>query len=100
MTHADTLIDHEPFAACFVQVGALTGLDQIGYESASYYPMNSELAHSLPMLPGRSDEIGIFVNLAWLALALLAAWVHRRQCGPWVVVTPRRVCCRGPLHAS
>ncbi len=74
MTHADTLIYHEPFAARFVQVGALTGLDQIGYESASYYPMNSELAHSLVMLPGRSDEIGIFVNLGWLALALLAAW--------------------------
>ena len=74
MTHPDTLWYHGPFAAQFVQEGAFTGIESLGYDAARFFPFNSQLVHSLTILAYDRDIASPFVNLGWLALALLAAW--------------------------
>ncbi|MDQ1520285.1 MAG: hypothetical protein QOI55_1358 [Actinomycetota bacterium] len=74
MTHPDTLWYHGPFSVRFVQTASFGGLESLGYAASRYYPFNSELVHALALLPYHRDSLSPFVNLAWLALALLAAW--------------------------
>lgn len=83
MTQPDTLWYHGPFAARFVQEGSFTGIDHLGYESARYFPFNSELTHALALLAFENDVLSPVLNLGWAALALLAAWCvgHRASVG-------------------
>src|SRR4051794_21226280 len=83
MTHSDTLWYHQPFAATFVQQHAFTGIDALGYDAARYFPFNSQLVHATGMLAFGRDILSPFVNLAWMALGLVAAWCigERRQAG-------------------
>ncbi|HEX4822064.1 MAG TPA: hypothetical protein VFV00_17800 [Acidimicrobiales bacterium] len=83
MTHSDTLWYHQPFAATFVQQHAFTGIDGLGYDAARFFPFNAQLAHATGMLAYGRDIVSPFLNLAWLALALLAAWCigERRRAG-------------------
>lgn len=74
MTHSDTLWYHQPFAATFVQQHAFTGIDGLGYDAARFFPFNSQVAHATGMLAYGRDVLSPFLNLAWLVLALLAAW--------------------------
>ena len=74
MTHADTLWYHLPFAATFVQQHGFTGIDSVGYDAARWFPFNAQVVHAAGMLAFGRDIISPFVNLAWMALVLLAAW--------------------------
>jgi hypothetical protein len=76
MTAPDTLWYHMPFAARFVQDGSLTHLHFVEVEPlTSFYPANSELLHALGIaLFDSHDVLSPLVNLAMVALALLAGW--------------------------
>ena len=81
MTHADTLWYHQPFAATFVQQHGFTGIDSLGYDAARWFPFNAQVVHGAGMLAFGRDIISPFVNLAWMALVLVAAWCAGRRHG-------------------
>jgi len=65
---------------CRSQPGSPGRVDhRLGYFGGSYltwfYPANCELIHSFGiLLAGNRDVLSPLISLAWLALALLAAW--------------------------
>jgi hypothetical protein len=73
---------HLPYAARFMQDGSITSLH---YASPSYlswfHPLNSELFHALGMVAYHRDIASPFINLAWFAVGLLAAWCIGRPFG-------------------
>ena len=74
---------HLPFAAWFFQTGntwAIHFTDPMAL-AAWFYPMNSELVHTMGMLAFGNDFLSPFVNVVWMALALLAAWCAGRPFG-------------------
>ncbi len=77
----DSLWYHLPFAASFAQTGSVS---RVLFTQAdpfvAYYPANAELFHSIGLIAMGSDLLSPMVNLAWLAVALLAAWCCGR---PW-----------------
>jgi hypothetical protein len=79
MTYSDTMWYHQPFAARFVQHHSFDSLGGVGLEAARLYPLGSPLVHALGMLAFHRDVLSPFVNLAWLALTLLAAWCIGRR---------------------
>jgi hypothetical protein len=82
MDRADSLWYHMPLAARFVQTGYLGHLyffDPVFL--ASFYPANSEVVHSVPILFFDRDLVSPVINLGWLAVALLAAWCIGRPYG-------------------
>ena len=81
MVYSDTLWYHQPFAARFVQHGSFDVLDGVGLEAARLYPLGSPLLHALGMLAFDRDVLSPFLNLAWLALCLVAAWSIGRRTG-------------------
>ena len=83
MTHADTLWYHMPFSARFAQDGSFARLDGVGYPAAHWFPLNSQLLHTMAFLPFRRDVLSPYLNLGWAVLAVLAAWCigQRRNVG-------------------
>ncbi len=78
----DTTWYHMPFAARFAQQGSITGLHFTSPAFLSwFYPANSELLHSVGILATGRDIVSPALNLAWLSLALLAAWCVGRPFG-------------------
>jgi hypothetical protein len=78
----DSLWYHLPFAAHFAQTGSVTGLlftDPLYLNW--FYPQNSELVHAGGLLLFGNDFLSPLINLAWLGLALLAAWCVGRPYG-------------------
>jgi hypothetical protein len=73
---------HLPYAARYAQDGSITALH---FASPSYlswfHPVNSELFHTLGMVLTGRDIISPFLNLLWMAVALLAAWCIGRPFG-------------------
>jgi hypothetical protein len=82
ISNFDTLWYHLPFATDFAQSSSVTGLHFTDPLFLNwFYPQNSELVHGVAIqLTGR-DTLSLFVNLGWLALALLAAWCIGRPYG-------------------
>ena len=82
ITNFDSLWYHMPFSADFAQSGSTTGLH---YTDTVYlnrfYPENSELLHAVGILVSGRDTLSLFLNLGWLAVALLAAWCVGRPYG-------------------
>lgn len=76
----DSVWYHLPFAARFVQTASLTGIQNVGNPSTSFFPANSELIHAVGMLLYQRDLLSPVLNLAWLGFALLAGWCIGR---PW-----------------
>jgi hypothetical protein len=76
----DSLDYHGPFAVRFVQLGSVIHLE-LSRGSATYYPANGELIQGLAILPFHRDLLLPFVNLGWLALALLGGWCSGRRFG-------------------
>lgn len=78
----DSLWYHMPFAAHIAQTGSVTNLL---YTDPLYlnwfYPQNSELLHADGLLLFGNDFLSPLLNLAWLGLALLAAWCVGRPYG-------------------
>jgi hypothetical protein len=74
---------HLPVAAGFFQTGdtwSLQFTDPMAL-TAWFYPMNSELLHTVGMLAFGNDFGSPFLNVAWMALTLLAAWCVGRPFG-------------------
>ncbi len=85
----DSLWYHMPFAAQMAQSGSNTALTHTDTVFVNwFYPQNSELIQSVSILLTGRDTVSLFVNLGWLALALLAAWCVGRPFG------------RGPLSLT
>jgi hypothetical protein len=76
----DSLNYHLPFAARFVETGRTTTLHFAftGGET-QFHPLNSELWHAVGMTSFRRDILSPFLNLAFVALALLASWCCARE---------------------
>jgi hypothetical protein len=74
---------HLPFAAWFAQTGSVTGLLQTDPLKLAvwYYPLNSELLHSIGMVVLGNDLTSPLLNFGWMAVALLAAWCIGRPLG-------------------
>jgi len=82
ISNFDTLWYHLPFSVDFVQSSSLTGLHQTDPLFLNwFYPQNSELVHGIAILLTGRDTLSLFLNLGWLALALLAAWCVGRPYG-------------------
>jgi hypothetical protein len=78
----DALWYHLPFSAHIAQTGSVTELlftDPLYLNW--FYPQNSELLHAIGILIGERDTLSLFLNLGWLAIALLAAWCAGRPYG-------------------
>lgn len=78
----DSLWYHMPFAAHIAQTGSVTGLlftDPLYLNW--FYPQNSELIHADGLLLLGNDFLSPLLNLAWLGLALFAAWCCGRPYG-------------------
>lgn len=79
----NTTWHNAPFAARFVQeaqIGLLHFTEPLRL-SVWFYPQNSELLHSLGILTLGTDVISPAINIGWLVLAFLAAWVIGRPYG-------------------
>lgn len=76
MRNYDSLSYHMPLAARMAESGSALGLHHIWQDPLpTFYPVNSELVHVFGLLAfDRHDYASLFVNLGWLALALLAGW--------------------------
>jgi hypothetical protein len=76
----NTTWHNAPFAARFVQdhqVGALLFTEVLDL-TVWFYPQNSELLHSAGVLFLDTDFLSPLLNIGWMALCLLAAWVFAR----------------------
>lgn len=81
ISNFDSLWYHLPYAADIAQSGSVTGFHYTDTVFLNwFYPQNSELIHATGMLITERDTLSLFLNLAWLGLALLAAWCIGR---PW-----------------
>lgn len=76
----DSVWYHLPFAARFVQTASLTGIQNVGNPSTSFFPANSELIHAVGMLLYQRDLLSPVLNIGWPGGASGApgAWVRRR----------------------
>ena len=82
MTNFDSLWYHMPFSADVAQSGSTTGLHYTDTVFLNrFYPENSELLHAVGIVISGRDTLSLFLNLGWLALALLAAWCIGRPYG-------------------
>jgi hypothetical protein len=81
-TDPDTLWYHLPVAARFAQEGSITALHFTSYEPLTpFHPSNGSLLHAIGMVAFGNDLLSPFVNLGWLALALVAGWCVGRPYG-------------------
>jgi hypothetical protein len=72
----DSVQYHLPFAARFVQTGSLTQLHFVSPDPVhAFHPLNSESLHAIGMVLFRTDVLSPALNVGWIIVALLAAWV-------------------------
>jgi hypothetical protein len=75
METIDTLWYHMPDAARFVQTGYTTRLHYVDAQPVTvFYPATSPIFHAFGLQLFSTDFVSVFINLGWLALALIAAW--------------------------
>jgi hypothetical protein len=101
MFGGDTTWYHMPFAARFAQEGSILHLhltDPLRL-AAWFYPQSSELIHGAAIVLFKSDWLSPLINLAWLAIALLAAWCVGRpyKVGPATLVAAAIVLSSGVM---
>ena len=73
---------HLTFAVHQAQTGDLSRLTFIWLDPIwSFYPENNELPHAAGMLLFGADVASLVVNIGWLVVGLLAAWVLGRPFG-------------------
>jgi hypothetical protein len=71
-----------PLASRFAETGSTGELDFFDpIFFASFYPANSEVLHTIPILAFARDFISPLINLGFLALGLLAGWSIGRPYG-------------------
>ena len=82
ITNFDSRWYHLPFSAEFAQSGSTTALVQTDPLFLNwFYPQVSELLGGAAILVTERDTLALFLNLGWLALALLSAWCIGRPFG-------------------
>ncbi|MHB8465673.1 MAG: hypothetical protein ACYDH6_02580 [Acidimicrobiales bacterium] len=82
MTAYDAVFYHGPMAARFAQTGDLTRLHSIvPGEAVTFYPATTEVWHAIGIVAFRADLLSPLLNLAFLAVAVLAAWCIGRRLG-------------------
>jgi hypothetical protein len=82
ITNFDSRWYHLPFSVEFAQSGSTTELVQTDPLFLNwFYPQVSELLGGISILLTERDTLALFLNLGWLALALLAAWCIGRPYG-------------------
>ena len=82
ITNFDSRWYHLPFAAEFAQSGSTTELVRTDPLFVNwFYPQVSELLGGVTILVTERDTLALFLNLGWLALALLSAWCIGRPYG-------------------
>jgi len=101
MFGGDTTWYHMPFAAGFAQSHSIVHLqftDPLRL-AAWFYPQSSELIHGAGIVLMKSDWLSPLINLAWLAIALLAAWCVGRpyKVGPATLVAAALVLDAGVM---
>lgn len=73
---------HLPLAAGFARSESVTAIQHLDpLTLARFYPADSELVHAIGMAIGGRDVLSPLLNLAWMALALLAGWCIGRPFG-------------------
>lgn len=78
----DSLWYHLPFAVDMVQTHSVVGMHHVETVFTNwFYPQNSELLHAVGILLTGRDTLSLFLNLAWLAIAFLAAYCVGRPYG-------------------
>jgi hypothetical protein len=101
MFGGDTTWYHMPFAARIAQEHSTVHLlftDPLRL-AAWFYPQSSELIHGTAIVLFKSDWLSPLINLAWLAIALLAAWCVGRpyKVGPATLVAAALVLDSGVM---
>ena len=89
ITSFDSLHYHLPFAARFAQTGSTAHIQLVSPEFPdAYHHANAELLHAYGMLFFHRDVLSVFFNLAFVALAVAAAYCtgERWNQGPLAVV--------------
>ena len=82
ISNFDSVWYHLPFSADMLQTGSTLSFHRTETVFTNwFYPQNSELVHAVGMALGGRDFFSVFLNLGWLALALLAAWCVGRPYG-------------------
>ena len=82
MTTVDTIWYHLPVAARFVQTGRVSGIQYLDQDPVTaFFPAGSSLLHGIGILMFGTDLVSTVVNVAWFALALVAAWCIGRPFG-------------------
>ena len=90
MFGGDTTWYHMPFAATMAQEHSTVHLhftDPLRL-AAWFYPQSSELIHAATIVLFKTDWLSPLINLAWLSIALLAAWCVGRpyKVGPATLI--------------
>lgn len=82
ISNFDSVWYHLPYATEIARTGSVTFFPHTETVFTNwFYPQNSELIHGLAIsLTGR-DFLSLFLNMAWLGLALLAGWCVGRPYG-------------------
>ncbi|MET0557499.1 MAG: hypothetical protein ABW065_02335 [Solirubrobacterales bacterium] len=101
MFGGDTTWYHMPFAATIAQEHSTIHLhftDPLRL-AAWFYPQSSELINGAGIVVFKSDWLSPLINLAWLAIALLAAWCIGRpyKVGPATLVAAALVLDAGVM---
>jgi hypothetical protein len=82
ITSVDSIHYHLSFAARFAQMGEVSNLNFLWFDPIwTFYAQTSELFHAVGMVAFGRDIASPLLNVMWLALALLAAWVLGRPFG-------------------
>lgn len=81
VTDYDSLAARLPLAARLAHSGWITSVAASAAGGHDYRPANAALVHAFGMLALHRDALTPVVNLAWLALGLLAAWCVGRPEG-------------------
>ena len=75
ITSADSIAYHLPHAASYAQTGQIWTIRYTDFDYLNgLYPATSELFHALGIVLMGNDVLSAGINLAWLALTMLAAW--------------------------
>ena len=75
ISNFDSVWYHLPFSADMAQTGSTLGFYRPETVFLNwFYPQNSELVHATGIALTGADFFSVLMNMAWLGLALLAAW--------------------------
>ncbi|MGI8413819.1 MAG: hypothetical protein ACR2QA_15285 [Solirubrobacteraceae bacterium] len=98
----DSLWYHLPWAAWFAQTGHVTPprFTDVEYLTA-FYPASAELLHGLGIVLLARDTLSPGINLAWLGLALLAAYCIGRPRGAgWLSLLGAAIALGTPMMSG